>query len=490
MDPEYDFVVVGAGAAGAVVAARLVEAGASVCLLEAGPSDSSVPAIRDARRWEDLLGSTVDFDYELELDAGINPNLRYSAGRVLGGSSSINTSFAFEPPSADLALWETLGAWDWGPTDMTPYAERVREAVHIEVPRAPHPSSEKFVEATGQAGWPLVEHGGPELREGAGWMPLSAVGHLRQSSAEAYLRALRGAPNLDLRLEAPARRVAIEYGRAVGVEVAGGLVRARREVILSAGAIGTPKLLLLSGVGDSRALRALRLPVVVDRPEVGQNLADHPLTGVTWRSAQVAADPAVLPWEAGLIAKSEETEPDPDLFFVFSTAPWEFEAGPRGPVPEDRGVTAIVFLTRPSSTGDLRLASADPADPPLIRPNYFTDPEGQDIAKLSNGVRIARRILSQDAFAGLIEEEASPGSAVTGEELETYIRRSISTMFHPVGTCRMGADRDAVVGPDLKVNGIDRLRVADASIFPAIVSVTPNLTCMMIGEKCADLVLD
>jgi choline dehydrogenase len=470
---EFDHVIVGGGTAGAVIAARLSQRpDSSVCLLEAGPLDRGIEAIRDMRRWEELLGSQYDYDFGVEAEPGGNPELRIAAGRVLGGSSALNTSFAFVAPDADLTRWEELGAAGWGPDGTREAFERVRRALSVEITHAPSEPSRGFVDAAQQAGFPLVEHGGPELREGVGWMPLSSRGALRQSSPELYLHPLRRmAPNLTLRTERPAARILFDdHGAATGVELRdGAVVTAREEVIVCCGAINTPKLLMLSGIGPGGEL--------VDRAEVGANLADHPLPAVAWAAARAWLPSPVHGWEAGVFARSNATEREPDLFVMFSSA------------GRDR-LSIAAFPMRPRSLGTVTLASRDPAAAPIVRPGHYSDPGGVDAEAMRGAIELARDIAAQPALASWLGPEITPGAGVHGPELERHVRRSSDTMYHPGGTCRMGADADAVVAPDLRVRGVDRLRIADASVFPAMISVTPYLTCLMIGERCAALIAD
>jgi choline dehydrogenase-like flavoprotein len=492
MHEAYDYVVVGGGTAGAVVAARLCQrSSASVCLLEAGPGGRDVPGIRDMRRWEALLGSEYDFDFAIEPEAGGNAQLRYAAGRVLGGSSALNTSFAFVAPDSDLRGWERRGATGWGPEGTREAFARVRRALPAQVTATPHPASRAFLEAAHEAGHPLVEHGGTELRAGAGWMPLSARGTRRTSSADAYLHPLaRRAPGLSLRLATPARRIVIDgNGRAVGLEAGDSTIGAREEVIVCCGAINTPKLLMLSGIGPAEELTALGLDVRLDAPEVGRNLADHPLPVVTWAAERSAGPSAVHGWETGVLAASRPGLAEPDLFLMFATAPYDFETRRHGYPTAAEGFSIAPFPMRPRSTGSVRLASADPADAPAIRPGFFSDPEGHDAGTVRAGLELARGIAAQPALRPWLGRELAPGAGVRGDALVPYLRRTAGTMFHPAGSCRMGSDPSAVVGPDLRVRGLEGLRVADASVFPALVSVTPYLTCLMVGEKCADLVL-
>jgi choline dehydrogenase-like flavoprotein len=486
MRDAYDYLIVGGGTAGAVVAARLSQrAGVSACLLEAGPPDRGIEAISDMRRWEDLLGSRYDYDFALQAEPDGNPHLRLAAGRVLGGSSALNTSFAFMAPDVDLARWEERGAADWGPDAVRDSFTRVREALSVEVPEAPSEASRAFVQAAAQAGFPLVEHGGSELREGVGWMPLSSKGVQRRSSAELYLHPLSArAPRLALRTDCRVRRILFDdHGAATGVELAdGGTVAAREEVIVCCGAINTPKLLMLSGIGPDGEL--------VDRPEVGRNLADHPLAVITWAAARTSPPSELHGWEAGLFARSTPALDEPDLFMMFATAPYDAETRPHGYPAESQGFSIAPFPMRPRSTGSVRLGSDDPDAPPLVRLGHFSDPDGRDAEATSAAIELARSIAAQPALAPWLGAELAPGARVHGDDLERYVRRTSGTMYHPAGTCRMGTDGDAVVAQDLRVRGVDRLRIADASVLPSLVSVTPYLTCLMIGERCATLVLD
>jgi choline oxidase len=492
---HYDYLVLGGGTAGAVLAARLAEEpGVSICLFEAGPSDEGDPRILELRNWVNLLGSELDYDYRIESQERGNGSIRHSRGRMLGGCSSHNSAIAFRAPDVDMRTWEQLGADGWGPEGVRPYFDRVFDRVHLETALPENACTVAFIEAAQQAGFPLVVFGVEEVPEGVGWFQINARGSIRQSSSVSYLHPLSSLPpNLTVRTDTPVRRIILDaHGDAIGVETARGVVFADREVIVCCGAFDTPKLLLLSGIGPADHLREVGVPVVVDLPGVGEHLLDHPEGVVMWESALPVPKMSKQFWEAGLFARTDPSLEWPDLMYHFGTVPFDLNTAPLGYPTVEEGFSLTPNVTHARSEGVVRLRSSDPSAPPLIDFRYFTDPEGYDERVMLAGIKLARVIAEQPALRPWIKRELAPGPEVQGdEELSEYARRTANTVYHPAGTCRMGAPDDplAVVDPQLRVRGAGRLRVADASIFPTMIGVNPCITCMMIGEKCADLVL-
>lgn len=491
---EFDFVIVGGGTAGAIVAARLAEdRSATVCLLEAGPSDENDGRILELRNWPNLLGSELDYDYRIEPQARGNSRIRHSRGRVLGGCSSHNSAIAFPAPSVDLETWERLGATGWGPAGTWRYFERVLQRVTIETAPPSNACAAAFVTAAQQIGFPIVPFDSGDIREGVGWFRLNKRGPIRQSSSVAYLHPLADlTSNLQVRTGLPVRRVLLDdAAQAVGVETPAGTVRSRQEVIVCCGAFDSPRLLLLSGIGPADQLRAVGIPPRVDLLGVGEHLLDHPEGIVMWESVRPVPDISTQFWEAGMFVRTEEHLEWADLMYHFGTVPFDMNTAPLGYPTAEQAFCLTPNVTRARSRGVLRLRSADPAVPPAIDFRYFTDADGHDERVLLAGIKLARRIAEQPALRDWVKRELAPGPSVqTDAALSEYARRTANTVYHPAGTCRMGAADDplAVVDPALRVRGTGRLRVADASIFPAMIGVNPCLTCMMIGEKCADLV--
>jgi choline oxidase len=493
---EFDYVVVGGGTAGAVVAARLAERPeARVCLLEAGPSDENNRRVLELREWPSLLGSELDYDYVIENQERGNSRIRHSRGRMLGGCSSHNSAIAFRAPDADLQRWVALGARGWGPEDVDPFYGRVWDKVHIRQIPPDNECAAAFVAAGREAGFPLKTFNVDDFGEGIGFFQINALGPLRQSSSVAYLHPLDQLPtNLQVVTEAQAERLVINAeGDAIGVETSRGLVSATEEVIVSCGAFDTPKLLMLSGIGPREQLRRAGVNPLVDLPAVGEHLLDHPEGIVMWEAARPVPSTSTQLWEAGLFARSVADLPEPDLMVHFGTVPFDINTAPLGyPSAENAFcITPNVMYAR--SEGSVRLRSADPAAPPVVDPRYFTDPEGHDERVMVAGIRIARKLAEQPSLAGWVLRELAPGDAVSDhEELSEYARRTANTVYHPAGTCRMGAADDCgvVVDPTLRVRGVGRLRIADASVFPALLGINPCITCMMIGERCADFVVD
>ncbi len=490
---SYDYLVLGGGTAGAIVAARLAENGdASVCLVEAGPSDQDQPRVLELRRWMDLLGSDLDYDYEISPQERGNGRIRHSRGRVLGGCSSHNSAISFRTPDVDLREWEGLGAAGWGPEGIHPYLDRVSSRVHRETVEPENALGIAFVEAARQAGFPQVHFNEEEVREGVGWFTLNQRDGIRQSSSVAYLHPLAGLPpNLTVLTETSIRRILLDdHGDAVGAETDRGNIYAGREVIVCCGAFDTPKLLLLSGIGPEEHLRETGVEPLVDLPGVGENLLDHPEGIVMWESSRPVPAVSTQFWEAGLFARTGPGQDQPDVMFHFGTVPFGINTGPLGYPTADQAFCITPNVMRPESRGTVRLRSADPSTPPLIDFRYFTDPGGHDERVMLEGVKLARKIAEQPALKAWVGRELAPGLEVQGdEELSEYARRTANTVYHPAGTCRMGAADDplAVIDPELRVRGVGRLRVADASIFPTMIGTNPCMTCMMIGEKCAAL---
>jgi choline dehydrogenase len=490
----FDYVIVGGGTAGAIVAARLAEdRSITVCLLEAGPSDENDPRVLQLRNWPNLLGSELDYDYRIEPQPRGNGRIRHSRGRVLGGCSSHNSAIAFPAPSVDLETWEKLGAIGWGPAGTRPYFERVFQRVTLEPAPPANACAAAFVEAAQQAGFPLLPFDTGDIREGVGWFRLNKRGLVRQSSSVAYLHPLAALPaNLTIRTGAAARRIVLnDAAEAVGVDTAAGIVQARHEVIVCCGAFDSPRLLLLSGIGPPDDLRAVGIPPRVELPGVGEHLLDHPEGIVMWEASRPVPSITTQFWEAGLFARTQPGLDWPDLMSHFGTVPFDINTKPLGYPTAEHAFCLTPNVTRARSQGVLRLRSADPQVPPAIDFRYFTDPEGHDERVLLAGIKLARRLADQPALRAWVRRELAPGPSVQSDaELSEYARRTANTVYHPAGTCRLGAAADprAVVDPSLHVRGVRRLRVADASIFPTMIGVNPAITCMMIGEKCADMV--
>jgi choline oxidase len=490
----FDYVIVGGGTAGAVIARRLAEARVgSVCLLEAGPSDESDQRVLRLRDWMGIAATELNREYELVPQEFGNSALRHTRAIVLGGCSSHNAAIAFKPLESDLEAWQRAGAEGWGPADLEPAWRRLRERVHVESADELNPLSRAFVVAAGETGLPETRFDVDPHREGAGPLALNQRNGVRHSSSVAYLHPLADLPGcLRVRTDTPVRRILVEDGRAAGVEVAGGSVRAAREVIVCAGAFESPKLLALSGIGDGDELRALGIPVAHHLPGVGRHLLDHPEGTVMWEAAEPIPTESAQFWDAACFAKSEPGLERPDLMIHFGTTGADVEGVFADYPSAEHAFCMTPNVMYPRSEGSVRLRSADPEDRPLVDFRYFSDRDGYDREKMIAGLRLARRISAAPALAPWIRRELAPGDEVEDEDaLAQFVAAAHTTVSHPAGTCRIGAseDPDAVVDPQLRVRGVAGLRVADASVFPVMTGVNPCLTCMLIGERCAELLL-
>jgi choline oxidase len=480
-----DVVVVGGGTSGAVLARRLADdPELNVMLVESGPSDEGRDEILLLRQWLSLgADEALSVPYSIEPRPDANPALVHTRGRVLGGCSSHNAAIALRAPDADLERWAAVAGPGWGPDGTERAWQRMLATVGVGAAETRNPLAAAAVEAGRQAGLPMIESWGRERPNGIGWLPLNARAGRRRSSSAAYLHPLSGMPeNLTVLTDTSAERVELDGdGAAVGVITSRGRIGARCEVVLSAGAFETPKLLLLSGIGPAGELASHGLPVLVDLPGVGTHLLDHPETTLTWRATREISDEGDQFWEVGLFT---DTERGPVMAHV-GTKP---VVPPGFPLP-DHGLSITPNAALPRSEGTLRLRSRWSCDPPLIDPAYLSCED--DLTALVEGARLARRIAAAPALAPWLGEEVAPGvDCDSDNDLGHYIRATLSTVHHPAGTARMGdpGDEATVVDPQLRVRGVQRLRVADASIFPALPSVNPCLTCMMVGERAAEII--
>jgi choline oxidase len=494
METSYDYIIVGGGTAGSVVAARLAENPAiSVCLMEAGPTDDGNLEVLSLQNWPNLLGTDLDYDYRIEEQARGNSLIRHSRGRVLGGCSSHNSCIAFRAPHYDMNSWQHLGCEGWGASETELYFERVFEQVFIDKAPTINPLSLAFLEAAHQAGFDLLTFNiDGELREGVGIFQLNARNGLRQSSAQAYIHPLLpSARNLTVLTNTTANKIALDESNvAYAVETDTSIIEASREIVLCCGTFDTPKLLLLSGIGPRSHLDQMGIPLKVELAGVGENLLDHPEGVIIWEANLPVSDETTQYWEVGLFSKVFPASPLPDVMFHFGLVPFDWNTVPLGYPTARYGFSITPNVLRAKSAGVVRLRSRNPKDAPIIDFRYFTDPEGYDEAVLLAGMKLARSIANQPALQRWFKRELAPGSQVQDErELSHYTRCTANTVYHPAGTCRMGASDQplTVVDPELRVKGAHHLRVADASIFPTMISVNPCITCMMIGEKCAGL---
>jgi choline dehydrogenase-like flavoprotein len=516
-----DYVIVGAGSAGCVLANRLTEDPAvRVVLLEAGGRDRH-PNIKIPAAFAKQFHTKLDWDYATEPEPHCDGRSLYiPRGKALGGSSSMNAMLYVRGRPLDYDLWEAEGAVGWGWEDVRPsflkaeHHERgasehhaVGGPLNVADARSPRPLTGRFLEACERVGIPRVaDYNGPE-QDGASPVQVTQRRGRRWSAADAYLRPALDRPNLEVRTGVHVARVVLEGDRAVGVALRDKrgreeTLRAEREVLLSAGAIGSPQLLMVSGIGPADHLRDVGVEVAVDSPGVGSNLQDHPYVVCVWEATVAeslyGADKPkpLLEWllrrsgpltstvaEAFAFVRSRPGLPAADLQYHFAPAYFvdngaeEFDghAFTMGPV-----------LISPKSRGEIRLATADAATKPRIFSNTLAEPE--DVAALVTGVELAREIAAAEPLAPARGRELYPGAAVRGDaDVEAFIRRNVELLYHPSGTCRMGGD-DAVLDPELRVRGVEGLRVIDASVFPIVPGGNTNAPTIMVAERAADLV--
>jgi choline dehydrogenase len=524
---EADFVIVGAGSAGCVMAARLSEdPNTTVILLEAGGNDSNMWIHIPLGFGKTFADKRVNWCYETEPDPGAgNRKIFWPRGKVLGGSSSINGMVYIRGQHEDFDMWRQMGNTGWSSTDVLPYFKRAEHQTRgpdefhatggplcVSDVQEGHPICEAFIKACNEAGYKRNDDFNGKDQDGVGYHQTTINNGRRCSTAVGYLHPAMKRPNLRVVTHAHTQKVVFEGKRATGVAYRqNGVDRvasAKREVILCAGAIGSPQILLLSGIGPQAHLAEMGIPVVHHLAGVGQNLQDHysaaiklkctqPITvndvmqsnlrklktGLDYlffRKGALAAISATV----ALFARTRPELASPDVKFSIST----FSADrPQDGLHPWSGFTLIAYQLRPESRGEVALKTPNPADAPAMRPNYLAAEEDRRV--IVAGLKTGRQLLASQYMRGYVASEFKPGDGVrTDEELLEYARNNGGTVFHPTSTCKMGVDPMAVVDPELRVYGVEGLRVVDASAMPTVISGNTNAGAIMIAEKAADMV--
>jgi len=524
---EADYVIVGAGSAGCVMAARLSEdPSTKVILLEAGGEDKNMWIHIPLGFGKTFADPRVNWCYETEPDPGAGGRkIFWPRGKVLGGSSSINGMVYIRGQHEDFDHWRQLGNPGWGSGDVLPYFRRAEHQTRgedefhatggplcVSDVKDGHPLAEAFIKACADAGYQRNDDFNGRDQEGVGYHQTTTRDGKRCSTAVGYLHPVRNRSNLQVLTGAHTQKVLFDGKRAVGVAFRqdGGnrSVRARKEVILCGGAIGSPQILMLSGVGPQDHLAEFGIPVVHHSPGVGQNLQDHysapiklkcpfPITlndvmRSNFKKLKAGLDYfmfrrgplTVITGDAALFARTRPELATPDIKLSIAT----FSANrPQDGLHPWSGFTVIAYQLRPESRGEIRLKSANPAEAPAMRPNYLSTLTDQ--RTIVDGLKLGRGLLASSHIRNYIESEYVPGPNIaTDEQLLTYARENGGTVFHPTSTCKMGSDTMAVVDAELRVRGIDGLRVVDASVMPTVVSGNTNAATIMIAEKASDMI--
>lgn len=526
---QADYVVVGAGSAGCVIAARLSEAGKTVILVEAGSKDFYPLIHVPAGVGHLLYNPRYNWMYASDPEPGTHDRpIHTPRGKVLGGSSSINGMLYVRGNPADYDGWAQLGCRGWTYDEVLPLFKRSETyegrgdpefrgrggPLKVEDYRTILPLTHNFVKAAQEAGFEYTPDLNGIRQEGVGYAQMTRRGRLRGSTYRTFLQTPAGRRNVTILSDATVQSLIMENGRCTGIRYSRGgetaELRAGREVILSAGSIGSPQILQLSGIGDPNHLGDVGIKPLLSLPGVGKNLSDHFTVRLVcrvkdlislnelsrgWRLIREAlrfgtvGDGALTMGvtSAMVFCRSREGLESPDIQLLFTPASYVF--GKALVLDDKPGMTVAICPTRPSSRGTVLIDSGDPFAAPRIKYGYFTDPD--DIRVMTAGFRHARRIFGAPTFSQYVVEETRPGRDVTSDEgIEDFARREGSSLYHPVGTCKMGIDDMAVVDPRLKVRGMDGLRVADSSIMPFLTTGNTNAPSIMIGEKAADLILE
>ncbi|MGB7431741.1 MAG: choline dehydrogenase [Ahrensia sp.] len=525
---EFDYVIVGAGSAGCAIANRLsADPSVTVALLEAGGKDRSPWIHIPVGYFKTIKDPSLNWMYRTEADAGLNGRaLNWPRGKTLGGSSSINGLLYVRGQPEDYDHWRQLGNVGWAWSDVMPLFKRAENweggesglrgvggPLSVSKSKRSWGIVDAWVQAAQEAGFDYNEDYNGVSQEGVGFFQLTARNGLRCSSAKAYLAPVRARKNLHIITEFMTHRVVFEGKRAVGVAGQRGSqamqVKARNEIVLAAGAIGSPQILMLSGIGPRDQLADHNIGVLHENTSVGSNLQDHlqarPVykcsvptintrTSGVLNMARIGAQYAFtlggpMTMAASLGTGFVKTRPElntPDI--QFHIQPFSAQNPTEG-VDSFDAFTASVLQLRPESTGEIRLRSSNPNDHPSIHPNYLATPTDQQT--IVDGIRVARRICRQPSLENLVTEEHAPGTSIDDDDFDgllNWARNTATTIYHPTGTCRMGVDPKAVVDARLRVQGVDGLRVADCSIMPTIVSGNTNAPAIMIGEKVSDMI--